>query len=464
MLLGILACTYAALFSYWSVRNYYGFGTAGFDLGIFDQGTWLLSRFKEPFVTVRGLNLFGDHTSFILLFLVPFYWFFDTPAVLLVAQTTAIGVAAVPVFLIGKEKLKSEWLALLMATAYLAHPAVHWTNYENFHPDSFEIPLLFFALFFMIKSRWRPFLVCAGLLLLVKEDVALMTFALGVYVALFHNRRIGVITAGASVAWLLVITQVVLPALNGTGTLYGSRLPFGGLGGTIKAFVTRPGSLAAHIVSEERPWYLLQLFLPVAFVSLGSPLVMLIAAGPLMLNLLSDFPYQQSIHYHYSTLIIPVIVFAAITAIAKLQEPRLRTGAASLVTAAALVTGYVWGPSKLSMNPYPISDPSSNQTAQALDAVARIPDDASVSAHYVLVTHLSHREEIYEFPNPFKSRNWGDGRNNGERLPEAETVEYVIVPDGLSPEDDAVLGREVRRDFETIYLNELYEVLRRAPE
>jgi hypothetical protein len=38
-------------------------GTFGFDLGIFDQGVWLLSRFRDSFVTIRGLPLFGDHTS-----------------------------------------------------------------------------------------------------------------------------------------------------------------------------------------------------------------------------------------------------------------------------------------------------------------------------------------------------------------------------------------------------------------
>ena len=40
-------------------------------MGIFDQGVWLLSRFHAPFVTVMGRNLFGDHTSFILLLAVP---------------------------------------------------------------------------------------------------------------------------------------------------------------------------------------------------------------------------------------------------------------------------------------------------------------------------------------------------------------------------------------------------------
>ena len=47
------------------------FQQPGFDLGIFDQGIWLLSRFKSPFVTIMGLNLFGDHASYILLLLRP---------------------------------------------------------------------------------------------------------------------------------------------------------------------------------------------------------------------------------------------------------------------------------------------------------------------------------------------------------------------------------------------------------
>ena len=42
------------------------FATFSFDLGIYDQGVWLLSRFHDPFVTVRGLELFGHHVNLIL--------------------------------------------------------------------------------------------------------------------------------------------------------------------------------------------------------------------------------------------------------------------------------------------------------------------------------------------------------------------------------------------------------------
>ncbi len=69
--LSLMIAAYVGAFTYWSLRNHLGFATHAFDVGIFDQGVWLLSRFADPFVTVRGLNLFADHSSFILLLIAP---------------------------------------------------------------------------------------------------------------------------------------------------------------------------------------------------------------------------------------------------------------------------------------------------------------------------------------------------------------------------------------------------------
>ena len=49
-----------------SMLRYDRFHTFGFDLGIYDQGIWLLSRAKDPFVTIRGLEFFGHHTNIAL--------------------------------------------------------------------------------------------------------------------------------------------------------------------------------------------------------------------------------------------------------------------------------------------------------------------------------------------------------------------------------------------------------------
>jgi uncharacterized membrane protein len=49
-----------------------------------------MSRFKTPFVTLMGRNLMGDHTSFILVLLVPLYWFAPGVGVLLFSQSAVI--------------------------------------------------------------------------------------------------------------------------------------------------------------------------------------------------------------------------------------------------------------------------------------------------------------------------------------------------------------------------------------
>lgn len=455
-----IAAAYAISLSYWSIRNQRGFLTFGFDVGIFDQGVWLLSKFDVPFVTVRGLNLFGDHTSFILLLLVPFYWVFETADVLYIAQSLALGSGAVLVFLIAREKLRSEPASAIFALAYLLQPALGWTNLENFHPDSFEVPLVLLCLFLMIKQRWRWFLLSVILLLLVKEDVAVLTVPLGLYVARFHNRRAGLATVVLSVVWFLLAFYVVIPAFNPAGPLYASRLALGGITGTLEALVTRPFDVIRLVVSENKPWFLLQLIAPLAALSLVGWRVGLIAAGTLLVNLLSTFPYQYSIQYHYTTLIVPVLVAAAIFGVAGLRTVRGRTRMSAVVLAAAGTGAFLWGPLPWTRDPGPIGDPSSAFAVDARRAIATIPATASVAVLPSLVPHLSQRQEIFEFPNPWRATNWGDSSADGERLSYAGSVDYLIVPPNLSPQDRSLV-QEVTDDFEVELTTDNLVVYRR---
>ena len=132
VVLSLLVLAYVGGFTFWSVPRHASFHTGAFDIGIFDQGVWLLSRFHDPFVTVRGLNLFADHSSFILLLVVPLYWLWDSPVVLLVTQTLAIGLAAIPLYLLARDLLGSAWLGVAVAGVFLLNPAIQWTNRRTF--------------------------------------------------------------------------------------------------------------------------------------------------------------------------------------------------------------------------------------------------------------------------------------------------------------------------------------------
>lgn len=445
----VLIATYLVTVGLATLRNHWGFGTFGFDLGIFDQGVWLLSRFHEPFVTVMGLNLFGDHASFFLVLVAPLYWLMPSASVLLGLQTLALGMAAVPLFLIARHVLRNELVAVAGAAMYLLHPAVAWTNFENFHPDSFEVPILFLVLYAMLKRSWVPFLVGVVALLTIKEDVPLLTAGLGIYVALFHDRKIGLITLYLSLVWLFVAIGILFPALNGVGTLDEFRVPFGGFRGFFSTLFTRPWEVAAVLWEDERRWYAWQLFASTGLLFVLAPALALVALGPLFSNLLSTFWYQYHIQYHYTTLIVPILVTASIVGAAKLRSRRVRTGLMAAGLAASAIAAYMWGPMFFARHPAPVADPTSAQVDAVYEAIALVPPDATVSAFYSYVPHLTHRRLIYEFPNPWSAANWGDFSMEGQRLPEAADVEYVVLPEGVEGRSQEVLEM-IRSDFEEI--------------
>ena len=441
---------YIWLFSYWTMRHHDGFGTSAFDFGLYDQGVWLLSRFERPFVTIMGRHLFGDHTSFILLPLVPVYWVIPSAKVLLFSQAAALGSAAVPTFLLAREKLRDEWLAALLAAAYLLHPVVGLTNLEQFHPDVFEVPLALFALYFMGRHRWVAFGACVLGLLLVKEDVALLTLPLGIYVAVRHNRRVGVATCVASVVAMASALWWILPMYNGVGSLNAWRLPFGGLKGLIRTSFVHPGKVVEYLGQDERPWYVWQLFIPFAWLPVLAPRVLLIGLAPLASNVVSNFYYQHRIGFHYSTLVLPVLVAATIYGVARFRSFAGRRIAIGLIVATSLACAYLWGPTPLGRHEAVIASPSGPSVPHLKRAIAMIPDDAVVSSFYGYVPHVDHRKEIYMFPNPFKASYWGTFKQEGQRLPQADRVEYILVPTALDPEPAAVLA-QIRADFEVVY-------------
>lgn len=98
----VVAVSLTVVYTVWlaarTTRDHFGLGTSAYDFGLYDQGLWLLSRGEAPFVTLMGRNLFGDHTSFILLPLVPLYWLVDSTGLLFVVQAIVLGVGALPVW------------------------------------------------------------------------------------------------------------------------------------------------------------------------------------------------------------------------------------------------------------------------------------------------------------------------------------------------------------------------------
>ena len=469
IVLGVGVAAYIGFYMAWAIWNYDHLGTYGFDLGIHDQATWLLSRGHWPFVTVSGNNYFGDHLSWIMFVFVPFYWIVPSAKVLLAAQSLLFGLAAVPAFLVARLKLRSEWLACGIAWVYLLNPYIGWANTEQFHPDVFEVVLIFLAFLFIMQRRWRLFLVMVTLAMLVKEDVPILVFGIGVWVAVLFNRRMGIITAALSVVWLFINFRFLLPMLGVTGSLAGyvtahaGRIPFGGLGGFLRTLVTKPWRVIAAFFGAGRPLYYLQVFGPLGFIPFLSPSTLVAVILPLAANGISTFAYQHMLKYHYGTLVVPGLLVAAIFGIAH-GSPKVRKILVCFMLVTAVAGLYLWGPAPKSRNPGAWERHPASYIAAVHTAIDMIPADAVVAAEYRLVTQVDHRVEVYEFPNPWYLLNWGSGHNLGKSLPErVARVQYVLVSHVLDLRSQKVLDLVIASgDFQTVFDRDNVLLLKRT--
>ena len=460
VLLALIA-GYTSYFTKVTLDVHHGLGTSAYDYGLYDQGVWLMSRFDAPFVTLMGRNLIGDHTSFILVFLVPVYWVFPSAGALFFTQSLFIALGAVPVYLLGRRLLRHDALAVALAACYLLHPAVAWSNRENFHPDSYLPPLLGMAIYAAIERRWRMYAVFFVLSLMVKEDVSLVLVPLGVWVAVKRDRRIGIISIVGSLSFMAVAMLVVMRSLIGVPTRNAWRVPFGGPTGFLKTVFTDPAEVVRHYLSDGRPFYFWQMTAPFAWVFARAPSVALISLTVLMTNMLSTFWYQYQIEYHYALVAVPGLAMGTVWAVSKIV-PRWRSLVVAVVLSSSLWSAWHWGAMPFSKElPYTWA-PDHPVAVAARDIIRDVPADAVVSAQYSMTAHLARRHEIYMFPNPFSVELYGtDDRLVGQRLPAADRVEYVVLPASLEPDQQFVWDLESAA-FTLVDANDWWRLYRRT--
>jgi hypothetical protein len=96
-------------------------------------------------------------------------------------------------------------------------------------------------------------------------------------------------------------------------------------------------------------------------------------------------------------------------------------------------------------------------------ALSLIPGDASVTASFLLLAHLSHRLHIYDWPNPFVASVWGN--NDCAHLPDPTTVEYVVLDQRSVGQGNETLLADMTTTggpFSTVYSDDNVIVLHRV--
>ncbi len=132
-----------------------------------------------------------------------------------------------------------------------------------------------------------------------------------------RDRRLqaaGLAWAAIGVTWSLLALFVVIPHFRGAESDTLARYAWLGSGpfDILSGAIQNPSRIAGHLLGEPRRiWMLVKFLLPVGFLPLLSPAI-LIALPTLAINWLAGNLYQASIYFHYATLMIPVMFAAAV--------------------------------------------------------------------------------------------------------------------------------------------------------
>ncbi len=460
-----LITLYVGWFSYLSWRMYYGYGYPPFDLAIFDQGLWLLTHFHVPFVTVMGRNLFGDHTSFVLLLFAPFYRLFPEPQGLLMLQVLAIAGASIPIYVLAQKLIRNTVIATLLVAAFLLSPALEQGNLQQFHPEGLQVLIISVAIYAAVESRGVLLAVMVVLALMVKEDAAMLVVPLGLWVLWRRDRKWGLWIVAGAVAWTALALEVIIPSLLGQGSLYGGDIPFGGVSGFFKTLFTSPGTMISYLRADGRPFYVWQMGFMTGWGFLLSPEIALIGILVLAENVISTLPYMHQIPYQFSMPLVPVLVMGTVWAVSRQSTNARRYVITAITVTCALFSCVWWGLAPFSDNTAVSQWSPTSATVRSFTTLEnRIPANAVVSAWYLFVPHLDHRTQIYLWPTPFDSQNYGLFAHNGERLSFANKVEYLVLPVYLDSSDDASVFAKISRYF-TLVTNDngigLYKRIRK---
>jgi uncharacterized membrane protein len=465
----LAAAGYTTVLSAAAVERHDEFRSGGYDLGIFDQGLWLIAHGVRPFSTIRGRDLFADHFQPALVLFAPLGYGDIAPVALLIVQSALLAAVAPALYALSRRLGVEPWLALAVAVLWLASPLTQWANLFDFHPESAVPLLLVLAALELERGRTAGFLAAAALASCFKEDVSLVFLGWGALLALEGRRHLGLSLAAGAVAWFVLATQVAIPALGGSFEDYSAR--FGGDRGSslfevLGSIVVHPVDTVADLVEPSNLKVALALVLATGGLALLAPLRLLPAAPAIGANFLSAYSYQHELRFHYY--LIPAAVFAIAAAHgARVLTRRLRTIArlAPTVLIGGATLAAVLGPASEELRSS--TDPSVRAARER--ALSLIPAGVPVAAAPSLAPHLAHRRDVYQLPEPFYPRPMnGEYWTEAELQARARRTQWVVYDlAGLDPvhrEQVRRLPRLLgRRGYEEVFRQGGVRVFRRAP-
>ncbi len=464
---------YGVFFSRLSLNNHHALHTSVIDLGYYDNIFWQSAHGHPLACSFIKAGYHGSaHFDPILVLLSPLHRLYPRAEMLLVLQSVWLGGGVVPVYLIAQRRLDNRLAAVALAAMYAIYPALHGANMYEFHSLALLTPVALWVLYTIEAGARRAYWLLLVPMLLVREDVPLLTCFIGAYSILSRRpggARRGWITIVVCLAYFIVVKRVFMNSSDILNTgkesysfayYYEDLIPnHNGMKGFLLSLVTNPVFALKTAFAEAKVLYLLTLFLPLSFLPFFARPGRLMLGYGLFFCLLATRGAVFSVHFQYSSLLIPVAFALTPVALQQIGDgpfvrmtgldgPRYWRGVLAAAFVASLLVSWKFGAvvnnatfrGGFSPVARSLSDKERDTYAWIRQQVDQIPSSASVGTTNRVGAFVADRREAFFFPEHQKAdflfldenEVKGDGQDKLNKAVQAGVFELVSRHDRLS--------------------------------
>ena len=295
------------------------FQTSSWDLGIFDQATYLISKGLAPNSSLLNFHILGDHGSLVLY---PIGWLsiiFPTVKLLFFLQGLSLASTVFPLAKIAKKNNLSKKFTITSLLVFLLYPIIFNVAIFDFHPEVLAVPLIMEIILLLSYSNSKYYLrifLCLLFALTCKITISFLVVGIGLWMIAKKRINIGLSISSFGMIWFILISQVLIPYYGGTEATISRHLSKFGISNidifNLSNLLENISILCRQILSIENISYMFLLLIPILYICFykerKNALSNLFPFTPLfLLNIISSISPMKDLVHQYSLFLVPFI-------------------------------------------------------------------------------------------------------------------------------------------------------------
>ena len=398
----------SAIFILWAFllfTKFYHFGYSDWDLAYNTQSVWNILR-GNTYISLFDMDFFGNHTNFIVVFLLPIFIICQHPLTLVMIKLLVFLSTAFFIYQCSFKITKGRIFSITIMFLYLIFPTNIFGILYDYHHESTSTIFFVLLFYFFHEKRYKAFIITIILTVLIKENMPLIIIAFGIYGLFFKDRnrlKWGGIPLMIGFFSFFLLVGVVVPALRHT-KIHPFIVRYNHFGNNYKEVLStllfHPKVVIHHLLSPMNTAYVRDLFGPLLIPAILSPQILFLISPFLFQHMLSADGAEHSIFAYYGLTMSPFFFLATASTFAYIKETfscRIYITTACILTISCFLFS-------LSFSTRFFHDFTRNYgyiTNKRWEIVKKIPDTAGVISTFDYLPELSRRKELYSFHKLF---------------------------------------------------------------